>query len=65
MKYKYEVGDVVILYKPYINSGKAVGIILDKINSHDSHYNARYTILVCGEPRPMAFWEDRIEGKLE
>jgi hypothetical protein len=42
-----------------------VGIILNKLNSHDSHYNVRYTILVCGDPTPMAFWEDRIEAKIE
>jgi hypothetical protein len=65
MKHKYNIGDVVILYKPYLNSGKAVGIILNKLNSHDSHFNVRYTILVCGDPTPMAFWEDRIEAKIE
>jgi len=62
MKYKYNIGDVVTLKNTRL--GK-VGIILKIPGSYDSIYNVSYTILVCGYPEPVPFWEDEIEGVIE
>lgn len=58
-KHKYKIGDVVMLKNTTI--GK-VGIIT---HTYSCSWNGSYNILVCGDPVPMAFWEDDIEGKIE
>lgn len=56
-KYKYDIGDVVLLKNN--NFGK-VGIIVDKLESRDAVYN----ILVCGEQGAVIFWEYEIDKKI-
>ena len=62
MKNKYNIGDVITLKNTFF--GK-VGIILKKPGYDGTYFIVAYTILVCGEPTPIHFWEDEIEGKIE
>jgi hypothetical protein len=56
-KYKYDIGDVVLLNNN--NFGK-VGIVMNKPESRDVVYN----VLVCGIQDAILFWEEEILEKI-
>jgi hypothetical protein len=60
MKYKYNIGDVVLLKNTIL--GK-VGIIIGT-TPQPGTYVRTYVILICGEPKEMTYWEDEIIEKI-